>query len=576
MEQPHASASADPVSGELSEIELLLHGDAAPAALSAAAEKVREVLKVRPEDPAALHLFGRICFRLGRYEEAENGFRAVLEQCPNHPKARWMLALTLYHRNSWQAALQDLDVLLSESPDHSDYLNLKAESLLQIGDYDGALACYERLRAKHPTADNWLYYGHALRARGLNEQCVTAYRSALTLKPDFGEAYWSLANLKTFRFSSSDVQTMRKMLERQSLEPRARAALHFALGKAHEEAKQYVSAFEEYQRGNALWRKQLRYNPEHTTSFVRRSKAIFTPEFFRARSGTGSTAADPIFVISLPRSGSTLVEQIIASHSAVEGTRELPTLTSLAEHLAKQSGAGRYPENVRELEAERLRWAGEEYIARTRVHRKLDRPFFVDKMTGNFLHLGLLHLILPRAKVIEVRRHPLGCGLANFKHLYLQGAPFAFDLTEFGRHYRDYVELMAHFDAVLPGRVHRVFYEDLVSNPAQEIRRLLDYCGLAFEEACLRFYETERGILTPSAAQVRQPIYSDALDQWRNYERWLGPLKAALGDVLTCYPAVPQFNERSPIPGKWRMSTQIRVASPASVTTTPQGQTGKP
>ncbi|HTK79702.1 MAG TPA: sulfotransferase [Rhizomicrobium sp.] len=557
MEQPRAPASADPVSGELSEVELLLSGNATPAALSAAAEKMRRVLRGRPDDPAALHLFGRICFRLGRYEEAENGFRAVLERSPNDPKARWMFALTLYHRNNWQSALRELETLLAESPDNPDYLNLKAESLLQIGEYDGALACYERLVARHPTADNCLYYGHALRARGLNEQCVAAYRSALAVKPDFGEVYWSLANLKTFRFSSADIDTMRAMLGHDDLEPRARAALHFALGKAHEDEKQYPLALEEYQNGNALWRKGLRYNPEGVTSFVRQCKAIFTPEFFRERSGAGCSAADPMFIVSLPRSGSTLVEQVLASHSVVEGTRELPTLTSLAEHLARQSRSGRYPDNIRELDANRLRWAGEEYIARTRIHRKAGRPFFVDKMTGNFLHIGLLHLILPNAKVIDVRRHPLGCGVANFKHFYLQGAPFAFDFAEIGRYYRDYVELMAHFDAVLPGRVHRVFYEDLVSDPEQEIRRLLEYCGLPFEEACLRFYETDRGVFTPSATQVRQPIYAGALEQWRNYEPWLGPMKAALGDVLTSYPAVPRFSESLPPSGtQWRVSAQ--------------------
>jgi hypothetical protein len=289
---------------------------------------------------------------------------------------------------------------------------------------------------------------------------------------------------------------------------------------------------------------------------------VFTPDFFRERSGAGMPASDPIFIVSLPRSGSTLVEQILASHPAIEGTRELPLVTSLAERLSRKARA-QYPEAVRSLLAEDLCWAGEEYLARAQLHRKTGKPFFLDKMTGNFLHLGLLQLILPNAKIIDVRRHPLASGFANYRHFYLQGAPFAFDLEEMGRYYRHYVELMAHFDAVLPGRVHRIFYEDLVASPEREIRKLLDYCGLPFDESCLRFYVTDRGVLTPSAAQVRQPIYSTAVEQWRNYERWLGPMQAALGDVLTGYPAVPNFGGLpAASDAQWRMSTEIRFASP--------------
>ncbi len=522
------------------------------------------MLEGNPADVSAHHLLASVYLRLNRHEEAERQLLQTIDLAPDHAKARWMLAYMYVQRAEWKKGLREIESLLQRDPDDSDYLNLKAESLLNIGEYDGALACYERLVSKHPTAENWMYYGHALRARGRNEDCIAAYRNAIAQNPEFGEAYWSLANLKTFKFTQSDIEEMHERLQKANLAPRGRAALHFALGKAFEDSKQYAPSFEQYQRGNAAWRKQLPYNADAVTAFVRRSKAVFTPEFFAGRPGRDSPASDPIFVVSVPRSGSTLVEQILASHSAVEGTRELPILTSLAEHLTKQAGGSQYPESVRRLGATELNWAGEEYLRRASVHRKLQRPFFVDKMTGNFLHLGLLHLILPNAKIIDVRRHPLACGFANFRHFYLQGAAFAFDLAEIGRYYRDYVELMAHFDAVLPGRVHRIFYEELVANPEREIRKLLAHCGLPFEEACLRFYETERGVFTPSAAQVRQPIFTDALEQWRNYEKWLEPLKAALGDVLACYPAAPTFGERAPAAGMQQQTSQQGTVLTAS------------
>jgi tetratricopeptide (TPR) repeat protein len=575
MEQEPVCQSADSISGELSKIAALLRTDSAPGPLSAAAEQLDALRKLQPTEISVLRMLADVYFKLHRYEDAEKQLSQILDLSPDSSEARWMLAWTFVQRGSWEKTLPQLDVLLKTNPDNSDYLNLKARSLLEIGEYNQAIACHEVLIAKHPTHDNWIYYGRALKALNRIADCIAAYREAIALKPESGEAYWSLANLKTFRFQFEDINTMSEMLARTDLDTRARAAMHFALGKALEDARQYASSFEQYQKGNAAWRKSINHDADNVTAFVRRCKTVFTPEFFRERSGAGSSAPDPIFIVSLPRSGSTLVEQILASHSTVEGTRELAVLHSLAEQVVKGAPFDRYPGNLRDIKGEELRGAGEEYIARTRVHRKLNRPFFIDKMTGNFLHLGLLHLILPNAKIIDIRRHPLGCGFANFKQFYHEGSAFAFDLTEIGRFYRDYVELMAHFDAVLPGRVHRVFYEHLVANPEQEIRSLLAYCGLPFEEACMRFYETERGVFTISAAQVRQPIYTDALEQWRSYERWLEPLKAALGDVLTSYPAVPEFGELFPASAtQWRVSSQVGAAS-SSWTGSPRAQTAK-
>jgi hypothetical protein len=338
--------------------------------------------------------------------------------------------------------------------------------------------------------------------------------------------------------------------------------MHFALGKAYEDAQEYAQSFEQYGKGNSAWRKQVRHSADDVAAFVRRCKALFTAEFFRERADAGSAAPDPIFIVGLPRSGSTLIEQILASHSMVEGTRELTALNAVAIRLSdhERMRDRRYPEVLGDLNPDQLRAAGEEYLARTRVHRKRDRPHFADKLPSNFHHLGLLHLILPRAKVIDARRHPLGCGFANFKQYFPYAQTFAFDLVEIGRYYRDYVEFMAHFDQVLPGRVHRVLYEQLVSDPELEIRRLLEYCGLPFEERCLRFHETERSVFTPSAGQVRQPIYREATELWRHYEPWLGPLKSALGNVLDAYPAVPTFVE--PPKAQWGVSGRFTARFP--------------
>jgi hypothetical protein len=311
-----------------------------------------------------------------------------------------------------------------------------------------------------------------------------------------------------------------------------------------EDAQAFEESFEHYRQGAALRRQELDYDPERGSEHVRRCKALFTAEFFAARSQAGSPAPDPIFVVGLPRAGSTLIEQILSSHSRVEGTMELPDILTIAARLGgrrKRSETSAYPEVLAELSPDELTRLGEQYLERTNIQRKLGRPFFIDKMPNNFAHVGLIHLILPKAKIIDARRHPLGCCFSAFKQHFARGQAFTYDLEEIGRYYADYVELMAHFDAVLPGRVHRVIYEQMVADPEAEVRRLLDYCGLPFEDACLKFYETERAVRTASSEQVRQPIYTDAVEHWTNYEPWLGPLKAALGPVLEAYPSAPEF-----------------------------------
>ena len=343
---------------------------------------------------------------------------------------------------------------------------------------------------------------------------------------------------------------MHVQLERKDSTDDNRLLVHFALGKAYEDAAAYATSFRHYAEANRLRRSQLRYQAEQTTRFVRRSRALFTREFLRERTAAGCPAPDPIFIVGLPRSGSTLVEQILSSHPQVEGTMELADITTIARTLGRESHSLEeeeqsegYPQVIATLSPEQLRVLGEEYITRTRVQRKTAAPFFIDKTPHNFLHLGLILLMLPNARIIDVRRHPLSCGFSVFKQHFAQGQSFSYSLEDIGQFYRDYVELMAHFDQVLPGRVHRVHYESLVENPEREIRTLLDYCRLPFDEACLRFYENKRAVRTPSSEQVRRPIFREGLEQWRHYEPWLEPLKRRLGAVLQTYPEVPSLPE---------------------------------
>ena len=491
-----------------------------------------EWLRAHPTDFSARTRLGEIYFRQARHEDAAEQFRKALESSPDFVRARWMLAGSHAYRGDWKMALAEVETLLSHEPEHAQYLDIEAYALLQLGECDRAIAGYEVLLAKYPAAENWKSCGRALKAVGRTADAIDAYRRALALKPGYAMVWWSLAELKSFRFAAADIAAMQTALQGDSRSAQNRALLHFALGRAYEDGLQYESAFGHYSRANAAVRSYVRHDPQQRASFVQRNKRLFTPEYFRARAGWGSSRPDPIFIVGLPRSGSTLVEQILASHSQIEATAELQALESVVRETTRRATGQKYPEAMQEISAEQARQAGEDYLARATAYRKLNRPFFIDKMPNNFSYAGAILTFLPKARIIDVRRHPLGSGFAIFKHYFVEAYSFAFDLADIGRYYRDYVELMAHFDAVQPGRVHRVGYENLIAAPEREIRRVLDYCGLPFEEQCLRFYENPRAVLTPSSEQVRQPISGEASTLWRHYERWLDPLKSALGDVL--------------------------------------------
>jgi tetratricopeptide (TPR) repeat protein len=513
--------------------------------LPTAERLLKEHLKKAPTDVPAIRMLAEVAVRCGREEDARKLLERCLELAPTFAAARYNHAVLLHRLNDSAAALVEIERLLAGDPRNPGYRNLHAVILSRIGEYARSSRIYEELLSEYPAnAKAWLSYGHVLKTEGRQDQCIDAYRKSIARDPAFGEAYWSLANLKTFRFDEADLSAMQAQLARTGLDDASRLQFHFALGKAYEDAGNYAKSFEHYAKGNELERARSRYDADRNTARIRRLKTIFSREFFAARAGSGCDAPDPIFIVSLPRAGSTLLEQILSSHSMVEGTTELPEITTMAKGLRDQAGSDEiaaYSQVLASMGAAALRELGEQYIERTRIHRKTDRPFFIDKMPNNFLHVGMIHLMLPNAKIIDARRHPLACCFSNFKQYYARGQRFSYGLADMGRFYRDYVELMAHFDEVLPGRIHRVIYERMVEDTKAEVRRVLDYCGLPFEPGCLRFYENERAVRTASSEQVRQPIYREGVEQWRHYEAWLDPLKAALGPVLDTYSVVPRF-----------------------------------
>jgi predicted Zn-dependent protease len=513
--------------------------------LPLAERHLRLHLQQHSTDVAALRMLAEVAARLRRYLDAQQLLERCLELAPSFDAARHNYAMVLNRQGNALAALAQAEPLLAKEPRNPGYRNLQAAILANLGDYAQSIEIYEATLKQFPRQPKvWMSYGHSLKTAGRQADSVAAYQRAIAAEPTLGEAWWSLANLKTFRFSDAQLATLGSALERADLADEDRLHFEFALGKALEDRAQYPLSFAHYAAGNALRRRLHPYSAADNTLFVQRSQSVFTAEFFAARVGSGTPEPDPIFILGLPRSGSTLLEQILASHPRVEGTMELPDVPQIAHGLIAGSGASDdedFAQIVARLSPAELRALGQRYLDGTRSHRKTDAPFFIDKMPNNCLYVGLIHLMLPNARIIDARRHPMGCCFSCFKQHFARGQNFSYDLDDLGRYYRDYVRLMQHFDDVLPGRVHRVLYEALINDTEAEVRRLLSYCGLAFEPRCLRFYENERAVRTASSEQVRQPIFRDGLDQWRHFEPWLDPLKTALGPVLQAYPSVPDF-----------------------------------
>jgi predicted Zn-dependent protease len=501
---------------------------------------LRRLLQTSPDNVFAMRMLASSLARHEAYPEAEQWLRECLRQAPGFSAARFDLAQLLMTQQKPALLAPLIERLLALDPLNSDYRNLQAAYLSFISQHDRSIDILESLVSQSPEKPaGWITYGHELKAAGRQTASIEAYRRAIALAPSSGAAYWSLANLKTFRFSDNDLDAMRAALMRSDLRQDDRVTLEFALGKALEDASQFAESFEHYSAGNALRREGLSYDPAWRSTHIKDSKNILTKEFFAARAGWGSNSRDPIFVLGLPRSGSTLLEQILASHSEVEGTRELPNIIAAAAEIGSASSEMNslaYVRTLENLDAARVADLAQRYLDETAVYRLAGRARFVDKMPNNFLHIGLIHLMFPEAPIIDARRNPMACCFSCFKQYFGMGQVFTYDLAWLGNFYQDYEELMDHVDTVLPGRVHRVHYEKVVASLEVTIRDLLAYCKLPFEPQCLRYYENPRVVQTASSEQVRRPIFSESLDQWRHFEPWLKPLKDALGGLAERYP----------------------------------------
>jgi tetratricopeptide (TPR) repeat protein len=513
--------------------------------LEKAENLLREGLAINPTDVMMRGQLARVYIRLCRFREARAQLVRVLELAPNFRSARENYAFTLDRNMRHQEAIEQFDNLMDANPaGRTNYQYQKADSLVMLGDFDRAFALFESMQDERENSTFWIHYGYAMRTvGGRSRDAREAFLKCLEIDPGFGGAWGALANLKTYHFSTAEIECMEKQAARDDLDQGQRVSLEFALGEALESQQRYAESFEHYQRGNALHRHSIVYDAERITRSLKQMQSRFTPEFFAARANFGCPSPDPIFIVGMARAGSTLVEQILSSHSSVEGTFELPDLTDAIDEQRMRRPSAQYPFLPTDLDRDGWAALGERYLELTRRHRKTDRPLFTDKAGGNFMHVGLIHAALPNARIIDARRHPLGCCFSCYKQTFTTGSQHhSYDLSEVAQYYHDYVGYMAHFDELLPGRIHRVFYEDMVRDPETEIHRLLAYCGLPFEEQCLRFYETDRAVRTISSEQVRRPINTGAAEKWRRFEAWLGPAKEVLGDVLTLYPKVPEFD----------------------------------
>jgi len=486
--------------------------------------------------PDAMRLLARIGIAREVYEDAEILLEGVMTLAPDYHAARFNYAQVLMLRHKYVRAREEIERLLKLDPANREYRRVDASIAVGLGEHEKAIAIYHDLLKDTPDSpDVHLWLGHALKTIARVPDSIAAYRAAAAARPDFGDAYWSLANLKTYRFRDEEIVQMREEESSPATALVDRYHLCFALGKALEDRGEFAESWTYYERGNALKRPECQYRAPLNETNTRKQLDVCTREFFEARKGWGSSRPDPIFVVGLPRSGSTLIEQILASHSEIEGTHELSDVQNIVTELMGREYANpRYPGVLAEMAPEDFLRLGEKYLADTQMHRS-GKAFFVDKMPNNFRHIGLIHLMLPNAKIIDARREPLACCFGNLKQLFAKGQEFTYSVDDIARYYRTYLELMRHWNSVLPGRVLHVQHEDVVDDLEGSVRRILDYCGLPFERACVDFHKTERSVRTPSSEQVRRPIFREGLEQWKNYEPWLGSLKTALGDALIRY-----------------------------------------
>ncbi len=498
---------------------------------------LEQYLRLLPEDITALGLLADVADRQEKELEARRLMERVVALAPSFAQGHQQLMRYLRASGDVDTALTHSFARLERSPNNPKYLSMHAALLVRGNRFDDAIRVYEALfRQRQGTAHDWMQYALALKTLGQQEAGVAAYRKAIGMAPGHGQAWHALSNMKLAVFTPEDVAVMGQQLVRTDLSVEDRYNLHFTLGKAHEDAKDYAPSFEHYAKANAVRRETKPYDVGRIEDYVAQAKETLTRAFFEERAGFGHQAADPIFVLGLHRAGSTLTEQILASHSQVEGTRELPDMLRIGRDFGG-IGPGGAEQGLnalltRNLTAQEWSALGQQYIKTTRDERLTQRPMFIDKMPANWMYTGLIHLMLPNAKIIDIRRKPMSAGFALFKMNFGQGVDHSYDQKDIARYYVAYADLMAHFEQVLPGRVHHLQYENLVENTETEIRRLIDYCGLPFEASCLSYWETDRAIQTPSSEQVRQPIYKNSVDVWTHYAEWLGPMREAFGNLV--------------------------------------------
>ncbi|MDG5747604.1 sulfotransferase [Qipengyuania sp. XHP0207] len=497
-----------------------------------AEEICRHFLRTNPRDVEGMRLLAQIGIKLGILDDAEFLLESATAFAPDNLQLRLDYIDALRRRQKFDRAREEAEALHARDPDNPLFQSHLAIESMQTGNYDRAFELFDAILDRLPgDVATLTSRGHALKTTGRQEAAVESYRAAVAARPAHGDAWYALANLKTYRFGDDEIATMRDQAGRPDLAFMDRVHLSFALGKALEDRANYEESFGFYRTGNDLKRAQTRYKADTMSAELARQREVCTPELFARHAGSGHPATDPIFILGLPRAGSTLLEQILASHSQVDGTLELPNILALAHRLrGRRAGQSRYPEVLHELTPDQLTAFGEKFIEDTKIHRQ-GAPFFIDKMPNNFRHIGLIQLILPNAKIIDARRAPMDCCFSGFKQLFAEGQEFTYGLTEIGRYYSDYVALMDHWDAVLPGKVLRVQHEDVLDDLEGQVRRMLDYLELPFEEACLNFHKTDRAVRTASSEQVRQPINRSGQDAWKCYEPWLGDLKNALGPL---------------------------------------------
>ena len=497
-----------------------------------AEEICRHFLRRNPRHVEAMRLLAQIGLRLGILDDAEFLLESAVAFEPDNIQVRLDYMDVLRKRQKFERSRDEAEALYRRDPESPLFQSHLAIESMQTGDYARAFELFDAVLAKLPDDPATLTSrGHALKTTGQQDEAVASYRAAIAAKPDHGDAYYALANLKTYRFTEGEIAAMREQVARPEIAFMDRVHLTFALGKAHEDREEYEASFGFYEEGNALKRRQTRYDADRLSEELQAQQDICTPDLFAAKQGAGDRARDPIFILGLPRAGSTLLEQILASHSQIDGTLELPNVLALAHRLrGRKAGQSRYPQVLHDLTLEQLTGFGRDFLANTRIHRQ-GAPFFIDKMPNNFRHIGLIHLILPNATIIDARRDPMDCCFSGFKQLFAEGQDFTYGLTEIGRYYADYVALMDHWDRVLPGKVLRVRHEDVLDDLEGQTRRMLDHIGLPFEEACLEFHRTARAVRTASSEQVRRPINRSGQGAWKPYEPWLGDLKTALGPL---------------------------------------------